>query len=121
METGVDDMASQPGRAAVTASLLLPLVYILWFFPMFALGYWVTDLFDAYPTTADAPELTSLGLGGILAAALYGLVAGWPSWTGAALAWVGLRRGAARWGYLSLVLNLVMGLGLLVSALLPST
>lgn len=107
-------------RGYLLWSFLMPLVYIPWFLPMFALGYWVTSLVGAYPTTQDAPELTAMGLGGWLLALLYGLVSGWPSWLGVSLAVLARRHGADAWAFLALGINLAMAVLLLVSTLLPS-
>lgn len=106
------------GRQWMVTAFLMPLVYILWFLPMIALGYGVTALFDAYPSVSDAPELWDMGLLAKLADILYLLVSAWPSWVGIAMAVVGRRSGASRWAYLALAINLAIGLLIFASEFL---
>lgn len=98
-----------PRRWTVRA-FLMPLTYLVWFWVVFALGYWVTDMFDAYPST-DTP-LVQTGLDGILANVGYGLVAALPSWIGVWLAVRARREGAGTAAIAALLLNLVMGIGM---------
>jgi hypothetical protein len=113
------DVTSKPGTKLVTVSFLMPLVYLVWFFPAFALGYWVTSIFGAYPTTGDAPMLYEMGVAGWLASLAYGLVVGWPSWTGVVLALMGRRRGAGRSALAAVGINAAMGLFWVVTTFLP--
>jgi hypothetical protein len=112
--------AEAGGRRYLVSAFLMPLVYVLWFVPMLALGWWLASLVGAYPTTMTSPDLVEMGVGGWLLALLYGLVAGWPSWLGAALAVVARRRGASDWAFLALGLNLGISAVLLVGSVLPS-
>jgi hypothetical protein len=100
-------------RWTVTA-FLMPLTYLIWFWVVFALGYWVTDMFGAYPST-DVP-LIRTGLDGVIAAACYGLVCGLPAWIGAWLAAKARRGGGGVSAVIALALNLLIALGMFALA-----
>jgi hypothetical protein len=106
------------GRQWMVTSFLMPLVYVLWFLPMIALGYGVTALFDAYPSVSNAPELWDMGLLAKLADILYLLVCAWPSWVGIAMAVMGRKQGASLWVYLALAINLAIGVLIIASEFL---
>jgi hypothetical protein len=107
--TTTQDPSTDRARSWTVAAWLMPLSYLVWFWVMFALGYWVTDAFDAYPST-DVP-LIQTGLDGVLAAIGYGLVCGLPSWIGVWLAVRARRLGAGAAAVGALALNLVMAIG----------
>jgi len=111
---------THPARGRVVAAFLAPLAYLVWFWVMFAVGYWVTDLFDAYPSVDPGPSLTDQGIGGWLAAVAIGVALAVPSWAGAWLAQSARRRGAGRAAAVALWMNMVMGIALAVATALPS-
>lgn len=105
---------SQNVRRWTTTAFLMPLTYVLWFWVVFALGYWVTDIFGAYPST-DVP-LIRTGLDGVIAAAVYGLVCGLPAWIGVWLAAKARRGGGGVSAVIALVLDLVIAVGMFALA-----
>lgn len=108
-------MTSQDAvRRWTTAALLMPLTYVVWFWVVFALGYWVTDVFDAYPST-DVP-LIQTGWDGVLAAAVYGIICGLPAWIGVWLAARARRGGGGAVAVLALVLNLLIAVAMFALA-----
>ncbi len=106
--------ASQGARRWTMAAFLMPLSYVVWFWVVFALGYWVTDMFDAYPST-DVP-LIQTGLDGVIAAAAYGVVCGLPAWIGVWLAVKARRGGAGVSAIAALVLDLLLAVGMFALA-----
>jgi hypothetical protein len=98
--------ASQDVRRWTVAAFLMPVTYVVWFWIIFALGYWVTDLFGAYPST-DVP-LIRTGLDGVIAAVCYGLVCGLPAWIGVWLAVKARRGGGGASAVAALVLDLLI-------------
>ncbi len=101
-------------RRWTVAAFLMPLTYVVWFWVVFALGYWVTDMFDAYPST-DVP-LIRTGLAGVIAAAVYGLVCGLPAWIGVWLAVKARRAGAGVSAIAALALDLLIAVGMFALA-----
>jgi hypothetical protein len=87
---------------------------VFWFWVVFALGYWVTDVFDAYPST-DVP-LIQTGLDGVIAAGCYGLVCGLPAWIGVWLAAKARRSGGSANSVVAMVLNLLIAVGMFALA-----
>jgi hypothetical protein len=98
-------------------AFLAPLTYLIWFWVMFAAGYWLTDLFDAYPSSSTAPALASMGVGGWLANLAYFVVLALPSWVGAGLAVRARRQGGGAAALVALGLNLLLIVGCLVLGL----
>ncbi len=106
--------ASQNVRRWTITAFLVPLTYVVWFWVVFALGYWVKDIFGAYPST-DVP-LIRTGLDGVIAAAVYGLVCGLPAWIGVWLAAKARRGGGGASAVIALVLDLVIAVGMFALA-----
>ncbi|MBK6762107.1 MAG: hypothetical protein IPG68_01950 [Micrococcales bacterium] len=101
-------------RRSTTAAFLMPVTYLIWFPIVFALGYWITATFDAYPST-EVP-LVQTGLDGIIAAACYGLICGLPAWIGVWLAAKAGRGGGTAAAVLALVLNLLIAVAMFALA-----
>lgn len=107
--------SEQPGAGLTMRAYVVNLAYIAWFWVMFAAGYWVYSWFDLDPSAAQS--LRDAGLAGWAAALGYALVATSPSWVGAWLAGRARAVGAGRAATIALVVNLVVGSGLLVAVL----
>jgi hypothetical protein len=105
---------SQNVRRWTITAFLMPLTYVVWFWVVFALGYWVTDIFGAYPST-DVP-LIRTGLDGVIAAAVYGLVCGPPGLDRVWLAAKARRGGGGVSAVIALVLDLVIAVGMFALA-----
>ncbi len=108
----------QPGAGLVRRAYLVNLVYLAWFWVMFAAGYWVYSWFDLDPSAGG--WLGDAGPVGWVAALGYAAVATIPSWVGAVLAGRARRAGAGRAATVALVVNLVVGAALLVVVLLTT-
>lgn len=106
--------AADTVRRTTIAAFLMPVTYLIWFWIIFALGYWVTDTFDAYPST-DVP-LVQTGVDGVIAAACYAVVCGLPAWIGVGLGAKARRGGAGSAAVVAVVLNLLIAVGMFALA-----
>jgi hypothetical protein len=88
---------------------------VVWFPFVFALGYWVTSWFSITPGSGET--IASQGLVGWLTNLGYALVVGLPAWAGAWWAYTARRLGGRTGAAVALVLNLLVGTGLLVLCL----
>ena len=96
--------SSKP-HALTLAAYLVNLTYIVWFWVMFAAGYWVASWFGIDPVEAS---ITDQGALGWLAVIGLGLVAALPSFIGVALAVRAKRVGAGAAATVALVLNILI-------------
>lgn len=104
------------GRRLAVLSILCFLGYVFWFWFVFALGYWVTDLVGAYPS-GDVP-LRESGLGGVVGLVALAALTPMPNWIGALLGRRAQRAGGGRPAAVGLWGNLVVGIGLAVLILI---
>ncbi len=109
--------STSPGHGLTIAAFLMPLAYLVWFWVMFALGYWVTDAMGAYPSTDRA--MTDLGPGGWAVAIGFALLVALPSWIGIGLAVAARRRGAGTASLVGLGVNVVLAAGFVILSLVP--
>ena len=95
-------------RTLTLAAYLVNLSYVVWFWVMFAGGYWVASWFGIDPVEES---ITDQGVLGWLAAVGLGLVAALPSLIGAVLAVRARRAGAGAAATVALILNLALPIG----------
>ena len=95
-------------RTLTLAAYLVNLTYVVWFWVMFAGGYWVASWFGIDPVEES---ITDQGVLGWLAAIGLGLVAALPSLIGVVLAVRAKRAGAGTAATLALVINIMLPIG----------
>ena len=103
--------AGTRARSLTLAAYLVNLGYLVWFWVMFAAGYWVASWFGIDPAEQS---LTDQGVLGWLAAIGTGLVAALPSLVGVLLAIRAKRLGAGVAATWALVLNIALPIGWVV-------
>jgi hypothetical protein len=103
-----DTSAPSKARTLTLAAYLVNLAYVVWFWVMFAGGYWVASWFGVDPVEES---ITDQGLLGWLAAIGLGLVAALPSLVGVVLAVRAKRAGAGRAATVALVMNIALPIG----------
>ena len=103
-----DTSAPSRARTLTLAAYLVNLAYVVWFWVMFAGGYWVASWFGIDPAQES---LTDQGLLGVLAAIGLGLVAAIPSLVGVFFAVRAKRAGAGAAATVALVLNIALPIG----------
>ena len=103
-----DTSAPSKARTLTLAAYLVNLAYVVWFWVMFAGGYWVASWFGIDPVEES---ITDQGLLGWLAAIGLGLVAALPSLVGVVLAVRAKRAGAGAAATVALVLNIALPIG----------
>lgn len=100
--------AGSKARTLTLAAYLVNLAYVVWFWVMFAGGYWVASWFGIDPVEES---ITDQGLLGWLAAIGLGLVAALPSLVGVVLAVRAKRAGAGTAATVALVVNIALPVG----------
>lgn len=112
---GAGGETTPEGHRLTVVSYVVNLGYVVWFWVMFAAGYWVYSWFGLDPSSS---ALSDAGAGGWLAALGYGLVVGLPSWIGAWVAQRAYRVGGGLAAMVALVVNLVIAVAWLTAVLL---
>ena len=103
-----DTSAPSKARTLTLAAYLVNLAYVVWFWVMFAGGYWVASWFGIDPVEES---ITDQGVLGWLAAIGLGLVAALPSLVGAVLAVRAKRAGAGTAATVALIINIMLPIG----------
>lgn len=105
----------QSGSAQGTAilALVMPLALVLWLPVMFALGYWVADVTDTYPSPGSDLTLWQVGPVGWVTAVVFAVLAALPCLLGLVLAQGARRRGAGVIAAIALAVNGVLAVALI--------
>lgn len=107
-------------RSSARWALWAPMLYIVWFWVVFALMSLLTDLIGAYDWVSDGNRLLDFGAQGWLVAIVSGVLLAVPNWIGLAVAEKARRAGGGTVAVVGVWMNLVMGAGLALWAILAS-